>query len=143
MADLSQTAANVAISGSTTPTKRVQFGEAVTQGNVVYQSTSDSKWYKADANVALANALVGGIVLTPASTNGYGLIALPSNTEGTSQVNLGATLTVGIQYAASATAGAICPITDISSGQYPTSIGFAITAALLDFKVTACSVAKA
>jgi len=142
MADLSQTAANVAIGGTETPFKKVQVGEAVTQGNAVYKSTVDSKWYKADANDTLAKALVGGIVLTPAATNGECIIALPSNIEGTSLVNLGATLTLGVQYAVSATAGAICPITDIASGQFPTSIGFPSTAALLDFKVTASSVAK-
>ncbi|HQZ66079.1 MAG TPA: hypothetical protein PLY87_13415 [Planctomycetaceae bacterium] len=140
MADLSQTASSVAISGSKAPTKRVQFGEAVTQGMPVY--LSDSKYYKADANDTVAKAAVEGIVLTPAGIDGYGMIAVPSDVEGVSLVNLGATLTVGIQYAPSATAGAVCPITDISSGQFPTSIGFAISSSLLDFKVTTCSVAK-
>jgi len=143
MADLSQTAANVAISGSTCPTKRVQFGETVTQGMPVYQKTSDSKWYKCDANDTLAKAACGGIVITPASTDGYGLIATPSTTAGVSLVNLGATLAVGTAYSPSATLGAICPLADISTGQYPTSIGFAISTSLLDFQVAICSVAKA
>ena len=72
MADLSQTASSVAISGSKAPTKRVQFGEAVTQGMPVY--LSDSKYYKADANDTVAKAAVEGIVLTPAGIDGYGML---------------------------------------------------------------------
>lgn len=143
MADLSQTAASIAISGSACPTKRVQFGEAVIQGQPVYLSTSDSKYYKCDANDTLAKAACAGIVLTPSSANGYGLIVPPSTTAGVSLVNLGATLAVGTQYAVSATLGAICPLADISTGQFPTSIGFAVSTSLLDFQVVICSVAKA
>ncbi len=143
MADLSQTAANVAISGKNTKTKQVQFGEAVTQGMPVYEASADSKYYKCDANDTLAKAACKGIVLTPASTNGYGLIALPATEDSKSLVNLGATLTVGTMYAVSATVGAICPIADITSTQFPTSIGFAVSSSLLDFQVTICSVAKA
>jgi len=143
MADLTQTAANVAISGSATPTKRVQFGESVTQGNSVYLKASDGKYWKSDANLSLEAAGSKGIVLTPASSDGYGLIAVPSDIEGTSLVNLGATLAVGTPYGVSATAGAICPIADISATQYPTIIGFATTTAVLDYKVVKCSSAKA
>lgn len=133
MADISQTAANVAIGASTTPTKRVQFGEAVTQGMPVYLST-DAKWYKTDANDTAAKAVAGGIVLTPASTNGYGLIATPSETPGTSLVNLGATLTAGAIYCVSANLGGIAPEADIGSGHYLTILGVAATTSLLDFR---------
>ena len=143
MADITQTAASVAISGSTCPTKRVQFGEAVVQGQPVYLSTVDSKWYKCDANDTLAKAACAGIVLTPAAISGYGLIATPSVTAGISLVNLGATLAIGTQYAVSTTLGGVAPLSDIASTQFPTSIGFATTTALLDFQVTICSVAKA
>lgn len=142
MADISQTAANVGVGASTTPTKVVQYGESVTQGMPVYKSTSDSKYYKADADT-LAAAAVAGIALTPGATNGYGTIALPSNTAGVSLVNLGATLTVGIEYYASTNAGGIAPVGDITTGDFPTSLGFAVSASLLDFQVTICSVAKA
>lgn len=143
MADLSQTAASVAISGNSCPTKKVQFGEAVTQGMPVYLSSANSKYYKCDANDTVTKAACAGIVLTPASSDGYGLIATPSSSPGISLVNLGATLAVGTQYAVSATLGAIAPLSDISSGQFPTSIGFAVSSSLLDFQVAICSVAKA
>lgn len=142
MADLTQTAASVGIGSANASSARVQFGEAVTQGMPVYLST-DSKYYKCDANDTLAKAACAGIVLTPASTDGYGFIVKPGTTSGDTLVNLGATLAVGTAYAVSATLGAICPIADISSTQFPTIIGFAVTTALLDFQVVKCSVAKA
>lgn len=142
MADLSQTAASVAIGSANCVSLRVQFGEAVTQGMPVYLST-DAKYYKCDANDTLAKAACAGIVLTPASTDGYGFIVRPGTVAGDALVNLGATLAVGTAYAVSATLGAICPIADISSTQFPTIIGFAVSTSLLDFQVTKCSVAKA
>jgi len=141
MADISQTAANVAVGASTTPTKRVQAGEALTQGQPVYRSTTDSKYYKCDADT-LATSICDGIVLTPAATSGYLLIAEPSASPGVSLVNLGATLTVGLEYYVSTTAGGICPIADLASGDFPTSLGFATTAALLDFRSISAQVAK-
>lgn len=44
MADLSQTAANVALNDSAVKYRLVQFGEAVTQGMPVYRKTSDGKY---------------------------------------------------------------------------------------------------
>ena len=142
MADLSITAASVAVGASTTPTKRVQAGETVTQGMAVYKSTSDSKYYKCDADV-LASSICDGIVLTPASAGGYMMIAEPSNTAGVSLVNMGATLTIGLGYYISLNAGGICVIADISTGDYPTLVGFATTAALLDFRSVASLTVKA
>jgi hypothetical protein len=143
MADISQAAASVAISGNKGQTRTVQYGEAVTQGMPLYQNTTDSKWYQCDANDGLAKARCGAIALTAGAADGYGLVALPANTDGVSLVNLGATLATGTAYAVSATKGAIAPVADISSTQFVTIIGVAISAALLDFQVTVCSVAKA
>src|SRR5690606_160513 len=64
MANISQTAANVAVGASTTPTRLVQFGEAVTQGQPLYQHT-DGKYYQCDANDGVAKALAAVIALTP------------------------------------------------------------------------------
>lgn len=142
MADLSQTAANVAPSGNTTPTTRVQYGENVTQGNALYRSTTDSKWYKCDADTA-AKAYCDGIAITPGSTNDYGIVVTPGSAAGESLINLGATLTVGEVYILSTNAGAIRPIGDLASTQYGTVIGVAKTAALLDYQVVVATVAKA
>jgi len=58
-------------------------------------------------------------------------------------INLGATLAVGTYYAVSATKGAIAPIADIISTQFPTAIGVSITTALLRFSPQPAGVAKA
>jgi hypothetical protein len=139
MANLSQTAANVAIGSRETRTNVVQAGEAVTQGMPVYLSTSDNKYYQSDANGSATSAQCDGIALTSAATDGYFVIALPGSG---SKVNLGATLTVGQIYAVSATKGAICPVADLTTGDFPTILGPATTAALLAFDVIEAGVAK-
>lgn len=141
MSDLVQTAASVALGSSTTQTKTVTYGEAITQGMPVYQST-DTKYYKADADAA-TTAAASAIALTPGAADGVGLVARPATSPGESLVNLGATLTVGETYAVSATAGAICPLSDLLTGDYVTVLGVASTSALLDFQILVSGIAKA
>lgn len=128
MADLSQTPANVK-SGTNAVTSLVTAGEAITQGQPVYLSTADGKWYKADANDS-AKYNATGVALTPASTNEQFVV----QTGG--QMNLGATLTTGSVYVVSATAGAIAPVADITTGWYPCIVGISISTSvvLLVFK---------
>jgi len=135
MADLSQTAANVKLMSATQVTVGTA-GEALTQGQPVYLSAS--KWYRCDANDTAAKAVAAGIVLTPAATDGIVVIA-PNG----ASVDLGATLAIGTTYAVSATVGGICPIADITSGQYPTILGTATTAAKLPLSIIVGTVAKA
>lgn len=142
MADLSQTAANVALGAATTPTLVGQYGESVTQGMPLYLNT-DGKYYQCDANDGVLKAECKGIALTPGATNGYGLVGKPSATPGRSLINLGATLAIGTVYGVSATKGAICPIADITSTQFVSVIGVATTAALLDFQASVSNTAKA
>jgi len=127
MANLSQTAANVALGSQSTRTRVVQAGEAITQGQPLYLKASDGKYYKADANLSAEAAKGVGIAMTPASTNGY--LVMQEGSGGS--VNLGATLTVGETYTVSATAGAICPIADLTTGDYPCILGIATTTALI------------
>jgi hypothetical protein len=143
MADLSVTAASVAIGASTTPTRVVQYGEAVTQGQPLYRNATDGKRYRCDANDGVAKAAVAEIALTPGAADAYGLVALPSSTPGQSLVNLGATLAVGTVYAVSANVGGIAPIGDITSTQFVSVIGIATTTALLDFQPSISNTAKA
>jgi hypothetical protein len=142
MANISQTPANVAPGGSSLKTDKVQYGEAVTQGMPLYKHT-DGKYYQCDANDGIAKANCVGIALTPGGADGPGIIGLPASSSGKALINLGATLVVGELYAVSATKGAIAPIADITSTQFPTTLGFAVSASLLDFQVTVCTVAKA
>jgi hypothetical protein len=124
MANLTQTAANVGVGQSGARVRVVQAGEAITQGMPVFLSAN--KYYQCDANVQ-SKSRADAIALTSASTDGWIVIQ-----EGTGQlINLGATLTVGETYCVSRTQGAICPIGDLVSGDYPCILGVATTTALL------------
>lgn len=135
MADISITAANVAIGSAATQYSFVQFGETVTQGHSVYLKT-DGKYWKADAD-GLATAEGRGIVLTPSGADGYGFIV----TDG--PMIMGATLAVGTTYVVSTTAGGIAPIADLGSGDFPCILGTATTASLLQVDISFAGVAKA
>jgi hypothetical protein len=138
MANLSQTAANVALAGAGARVRVVQVGEAVTQGQPAYLNTADAKYYQADANASQSTAEAVGIFLTPASTNGYAVLA----EGGGLSINLGATLTVGETYVVSATKGAICPIGDLTTGDYPCIIGTATSTSALTTSFYFSGVAK-
>jgi len=136
MANLTQTAANVAAGGASTSIALVQAGEAITQGQPVYQDSSTLKYLQCDANDTAAKAEAKGIALSPASTNGYFVLAKSG------PVNLGATLAVGTLYVVSSTKGAIAPITDLGSSDYVTSLGIATTSALLNLDISISGVQK-
>lgn len=135
MANLSITAANVGL-GSNARTETVQVGASVTQGQPVYQLTTDGKWYPSDANVSAAQTGQNAIVLTPAGSNGYAVIVRQQR----ALVNLGATLVKGTTYVVSATAGAICPQADLTTGDGIIVLGVASTTALLDLQITATGI---
>lgn len=134
MADLTITAANVAIANAGVTTRKVQVGEAVTAGQVGYLSSN--KYYLADAD-ALATANAAGIFLTNAALDGYAILA----TAGT--INIGATLTVGETYVVSTTAGGIAPIADLLSGDFTTVLFIADDAAEGTLNILVSGVAKA
>ena len=134
MANLTQTSANVA-AGSDTGTTRVQVGEAVTEGQPGYQATT-GKYLQADASV-VTTAAATGVFLTPAALDGYAIFA----TSGL--INLGATLAVGETYVVSATKGAIAPIGDLTTGEFVTPLGIAISTSELRLVPRASGIAKA
>jgi hypothetical protein len=136
MADLSQTAANVRPGENITPRMR-QAGETMTQGMPYYVSTTDGKAYQTYANDGVAKAEAKGIALTGAAANGW-FVAQEGGL-----INLGATLAVGTVYGVSATKGAIAPISDLTTGQFITTLGTATTTALLDLRPNPSGVAKA
>jgi hypothetical protein len=140
MAAITVTPANVGLGGGSGRTVIGMYGEAVTQGEVVYRSSTDSKYYLSDANL-LAGA-ASGIALTPGSTNEYGVVALPGTTPGQAIVNVGATLVVGMVYCVGATAGEIVPYADLTTNDYVTIVGVAKTAALLDLMIIASGTQK-
>lgn len=132
MADLTQTAANVGLSGSNATLRLVQVGEAVTQGQPGYLSSE--KYYQTDAS-ASASAAAAGVFLTPAATDGYAVFATAGD------IDLGATLTVGAVYVVSATKGAIAPLADLTTGEYVTTLGVATAADTLALNIDVSGVA--
>jgi len=125
MADITQTAANVALSSGSA--KYGQAGGTITAGMPVYKDSADGDDLKAcQADDVVAQAACVGIALNSASDK-QPLVYAPTG----SVVNLGATLTVGKVYCVSANAGAIAPVDDLTTGDYVTVLGVATTAALI------------
>ena len=117
MDDLSITAGNVvAATGSSVVPGTA--GEAITAGQVVYKNTSTGKYMLADVDDSEKYA-AEGIALNGAS-NGQPLDVCSSS----SDLDIGATLTVGTVYVLSAD-GAISPAADLTTGDYAVVIGVA------------------
>lgn len=139
MANLTQTAANVGLTDSTdTPLsiRYVEAGEAITQGMPVYQDAATNEYFQSDANASATAAAATAIALT-AGADGEKIVIAEQG-----DIDIGATLTVGETYVVSATKGAIAPIADLTTGDYPTILGVASAADTLKFKPYSGGVAK-
>lgn len=142
MANISITAANVLASSLSRYRTEFKAGATITQGQAVYLDTATNTWKLADANPTGAGQAVTDIVgiALVAASSGQPMVVAVLDTTG---INLGATLVVGTTYVVSATAGAICPIADLVSTDFPILLGTASTAALLILQPSASGVAKA
>lgn len=142
MADLTITAANVvAVAGG--PTKTGIAGAAIAAGDIVYLDTATTgKWQLADSDAASAEArgLTGniGVALNTAALDQPLVVALPG-----SRVALGAVLTAGAAYYLSDSPGKLCPVADITGGDYFTLIGLASSTSILNIDVQYSGVASA
>jgi hypothetical protein len=124
MADLSITAANVArVNGEV---RTGTAGATITAGAAVYYDVSASTWKLAQADGTAAESGGGtgsevGIALNGAAST------QPIDVQVTGDITIGATVALGTIYAVSATAGAIAPESDLTSGQYVTALGVPTT----------------
>lgn len=135
MSDLSVTAASVVPSADADTTVGTA-GEAITAGQQVYKSSSTGKWMKADNNSGTAEARVAtGTALTGSSLN------QPIVVQRGGSLTIGATLTAGVQYYLSGTAGGLCPVADLTTGMYPESVGIATSTTVLALNYKASGVA--
>ena len=134
-ADLTITPADVAIKSSAPTPETVQAGEAITQGQPVYYSAADGKYYKCDSDLSEAASEAAGIALSAAGTDGYFALVRPGGV-----VDLGATLTKGVVYVVSDTAGGIMPSTDWDSGDYMVILGVAINTTDIQFNIVTTGV---
>lgn len=142
MPALTLTLENVKLVSASRP-KRVVYGETITQGQPVYQSSADSRYYRTDANDGIAKANCQGIAISPGVAGEFGSIAIPGRTPGESLINLGTTLAVGQVYVVGATVGTIAPYSDLTTGDWVTILGVAKTTALLDLQILVSDTQKA
>lgn len=131
MANLTITPANVGfVDISETGYDFVEAGETITQGQPVYRSTSNNKFYRASA-ATTATAEAVGIAVTPAIASQPFIVILLG------KVKIGATLLLGRTYVLSPTTGLIMPETDLAGGDIVTTLGVAITTGVLDVRINA------
>lgn len=133
MADISITPANV-MAGTGAKKQSGTFGETVTAGQVVYKSSADGEWYKADTSTS-AKAAAVGIALNGGSNGQPGEIL----TEG--PITIGGTVVVGTVYGVSDTAGGIRPISENGTADYVTILGGGTSATVIEVNINALGVA--
>ena len=123
MANLTITAANVKAT-ATTVFKTGIAAAAITAGQSVYVDGTTGKIGLADADVAGAN-IAAGVALCNAAQDQIVSYAVGG------QVNMGATLVKGTTYVVSATAGAVAPQADLTTGAAIGILGVAADATYL------------
>lgn len=133
--DLSVTAANV-VPGTDAVINRATAGATITAGQVVYRESATGKFKLADNNSATAEARVPyGIALNGAASG------QPIAVQRSGSITIGATLTAGVQYYLSATAGGIAPVADLTTGMYPSTVGLATSTSVMKLNFTYSGVA--
>lgn len=139
MADLSITAANVVSVADSGLTKGGgTAGATITAGQPLYIDASDSNKLKpADNDASSATANVVGIALHGASNN------QPIAYQKTGKITIGATVAVGTAYVLSSTAGGICPIADLGTGDKLTYIGTGETSSVIALDINPTNITLA
>lgn len=134
MADITITAANVVI-GADANVVHGSAGATITAGQVVYFDSTTSTYKLADADGAVALRTPVGVALHAASS-GQPLAVCTGG-----DVTIGATMTAGLAYYLSGTAGGICPVADVGAGEYVCLIGLAksTTVLTIGIKITGVS----
>lgn len=140
MADISITAANVAIVEGTKVTDLdvVQLGETTTAGQTLYKKAADGKYWLADANASAATAQVTRLALQGGAADDWRIVLKPGNS-----VTIGATLVATDMYNQSVNPGGIAPTSDMASTSYHTPLGRAISTTVMYFDPQPTGVQKA
>jgi hypothetical protein len=128
MADLVITATNVAAGTGASIDRQRVAGAAIAAGQVVYLD-SDGTYKLADDNGSAAARVPAGIALNAAAAGQP--VAVVVN----GPVTIGAALTPGVGYYLSANPGGIAPAADLGTGQYPSFLGFAASATVLNLGI--------
>lgn len=139
MADISITAANV-IAGSNAKKRAGIAGATITAGQIVYlDQASTGKWLLADADGASA-AIRGGETVGIALNGASDGQPIDVQTEG--DITIGGTLTAGTAYYLSDDPGGICPLADVTGGDYYVLLGLAKSTTILALDVQYSGVAS-
>lgn len=135
MSDLTITAASV-ISGSGSTKKLGTAGATIAAGKVVYLDSSANKYKLADNNSGTAALRSPAGIALNGAADGQPLVV---HEEG--PITIGAVLEPGAVYFLSDTPGGICAVADLGSGEYPTILGIAKSATVLDVDIQEAGVA--
>lgn len=136
MADISITAASV-LAGTGATRETGLAGAAIAIGEVVYKD-SNGKYQLADADGATALRSPIGFALSGASAANQPIHVLKSG-----PLTVGAVLTAGTAYYLSDTPGKICPLADVTGGDYIVLIGLATSTSVLQVNIQIPNVATA
>lgn len=111
-------------------------GATIAAGQMVYLVAATGKWALADADSATAAARVpDGIALNGGAAN------QPIMVKTKGEVTMNAVLSAGVAYYLSDAAGAVCPVADLASGDYPCIVGIARSTTVLTLGIQASPVA--
>ena len=121
MAALTPVAASVTLKGSGSVTNGIA-GEALSQGQVAFQSSSDNKWYSASASSDgnLSGKLVGIILCPSDAADERAIVATTAGDE----VDLGTTVTKGSWFVVGGATGVLEEYSDLSSSENVTFVGY-------------------
>lgn len=129
MADLTITAANV-IAGAGADVKHGTSGATITAGQAVVRDPATGKMVLADSDHATAALRIPAGIALHAASDGQPLAWLKSG-----PIAIGATLTAGVAYYLSNTAGGICPVADVGAGERSVLIGIATSTSVLNVDI--------
>lgn len=126
MADISVTAANV-VKGTGNPSHTTGVaGATITAGQALYADGNDGNKLKpADNDVSSATSTVVGIALNGAAANQLVSYMAAGN------IVIGGTVAVGSTYVLSSTAGGICPVADLNTGDWLCHLGYGLSTTVL------------
>jgi len=137
MTDITITATSV-VPGANARTVDCIAGAAITAGQVVYLEASTSTVKLADCDSATAEVRSPlGIALNGAAS-GQPVEVLTSG-----NITIGGTVAASVPYFLSPTAGGICPLADVLTGDYGVFLGWGISTTAINVSIVECGVVKA
>jgi glucose dehydrogenase len=129
MTDIVITAANVVASGSAQVDRSGVAGAVLTAGQVVYKEAATGLIKLVDTDSATVEAKSAyGITLNGAAVGQPVAVAVGG------PVTIGGTLTAGVAYYASNTAGGICPVADLAT-EHVVFLGLAASTSVLNLRI--------